>query len=131
MNFAYLILAHKNPDQLIRLIRRLQDRDSSFFIHLDRKSGEKSYSQLVEGLKDVPNLYFVKRYRCYWGAFNIVKATIALIDRLIESGVNFDYAFLLSGQDYLIKKNAEIKKYIARNNGKEFIESFSLHKLNC
>ncbi|MDB5110023.1 MAG: hypothetical protein JWR67_1137, partial [Mucilaginibacter sp.] len=32
---AFIILAHKNEDQLVRLIDRLNDVYSYFFIHID------------------------------------------------------------------------------------------------
>jgi hypothetical protein len=130
MNIAYLILAHKNPEQLIRLIRRLEDKETSFFIHLDQKSGKKIYSQLVNELSDISQLYFLKRYRCYWGGFDIVNATIEGIKTIFETQIDFDYVFLISGQDYLIKPKTEIKIFINQNKGQEFIESFSLYSQN-
>lgn len=38
MQKNYLVLAHKNPDQLYRMITALNDNVSHFFIHIDAKS---------------------------------------------------------------------------------------------
>ena len=57
----------------------------------------------------MPNIYFLKRHTCYWGDFNIVKATCEGIKEIVKSGINFDYAILLSGQDYLIKSTTQIE----------------------
>ena len=38
MQKNYLILAHRNPEQLCRMIKALDDGNSKFFIHLDAKT---------------------------------------------------------------------------------------------
>jgi len=38
MKIAYIILAHKNPDQIKRLVLRLNTEGTSFFIHIDKKA---------------------------------------------------------------------------------------------
>jgi hypothetical protein len=130
MKIAYIILAHKNPEQLVRLIHRLQDENTSFFVHLDQKTSHSVYSQLLEQLRDVPDILFVKRYRCYWGNYGIVNATIEAIKQLVRSTIDFDYAILLSGQDYPIKSIASINAFLDRNHGSEFMDSFALTSYN-
>lgn len=130
MKIAYLLLAHKYPEQLKRLILRLRDEHTSFFIHIDKKTDDAIYNQIVELLNGIPNVYFTTRYKCYWGDFNIVKASIAGIKMMLNSGTSFDYAVLLSGQDYSLKSNNQIKQFFQENKGKEFIEFFSLYSKN-
>jgi hypothetical protein len=55
-------------------------------------------------------------------------ATLELVDALCSSGEQFDYATLLSGQDYPIKSHAVIEHGLSR--GGEFIECFSLLRPN-
>src|SRR4029077_18392690 len=45
-------------------------------------------------------------------------------------GLPFDYAILLSGQDYPIKTNGHIKLFLSQNMGREFIESFPVDEPN-
>lgn len=130
MKIAYIILAHRYPEQLIRLILRLNNNDASFFIHVDKKTKDEIYYQIVNGLNGLPNVYFLKRYRCYWGDFNIAKATIEGIKEVVKSGQDFDYVILLSGQDYLIKPPKEIEEFFQNNKGKEFMEFFALNSTN-
>ncbi len=130
MKIAYIVLAHKNPEQVVRLVRQLADEGTSFFIHVDRRAGDEIYYKLVDQLSSISNVHFLKRYRCYWGDFNIVAATIEGIRQLVNSSIDFDYAFLLSGQDYLIKKTRQIKEFLQRYRDKEFIESFALASKN-
>ncbi|AUT02014.1 hypothetical protein CLI64_17385 [Nostoc sp. CENA543] len=130
MKIAYIILAHKLPQQLVRLIYRLNDDSATFFLHIDGKVNDKVYSDIVNQVQNMPNVYLLKRYKCYWGKIDIVKATIEGIRQLINHNVEFDYAILLSGQDYPIKPITQIKNFLHERRGHEFIESFSLKQDN-
>ncbi len=66
MNLAYIIMAHKQPKQLKRLITALQTDTTSFFIHIN-KEAEPVYQEAVQLLKDIPNLSFVPRQSTFWG----------------------------------------------------------------
>ncbi|BAZ68438.1 MAG: beta-1,6-N-acetylglucosaminyltransferase [Pelatocladus maniniholoensis HA4357-MV3] len=126
MKIAYIILAHKYPKQLLRLINRLNTDDVSFFIHIDKKADSQFFHQLVTQLQDLPNVYFLKRYDSAWGSFNIVRATLEGIKLIAEASNDFDHIVNLSGQDYLIKSNEQIQFFFEANKGKEFLEYFPL-----
>ena len=126
MRIAYIILAYKYPEQLVRLISKLNTDDVSFFLHIDKKTDKKIYEQVLTQLKDFPNVSFIKRYNSAWGSFDIVRASLEGIKSVVETGTEFDYVIHLSGQDYLIKSNEQIKKFFQENNGKEFIEYLPL-----
>jgi len=126
MKIAYIILAHKNPEQLTRLISRLNTKTTSFFVHIDQATNEETYGQMVKQLSLFPNVYFLKKYHTYWGSFNLVKATFEGIKELFKTAIDFDYVMFLSGQDYPIKSNAQIEQFLSKNLGKEFIEYYPL-----
>lgn len=130
MQFAYLILAHKTPDQIARLIDRLNGPGASFFIHLDRRAAPDLDRQIVAQVRSHPHLTFVKRHPCYWGAFSIVRATLECIGAAVTSGVDFDRAFLLSGQDYPIKSLTQIEAFLGQHRDREFMEYFALEQPN-
>ena len=48
MQKNYLILAHKNPQQLTRMIKTLDDGNSKFFIHLDAKTPIEPFTAQLE-----------------------------------------------------------------------------------
>jgi hypothetical protein len=126
MKIAYIVLAHKYPEQLVRLISQINTNDVSFFVHIDKKVGRNIYSQIVTKLKDFPNVSFIKRYNSPWGSFNLVRATLEGIKSIVETGTPFDYVVYLSGQDYPIKSNKQINQFFQENQGKEFLEYFTL-----
>ena len=116
MQKNYLILAHKNPLQLSRMIERLDDGASKFFIHLDAKTPIESFTTCLEGA----HIRFIEpRERCVWGDFSIVRATIHLMEAASkEQGV----FILMSGQDYPIQSQGYINAFLENNKGFDFIE---------
>ena len=116
MQKNYLILAHKNPLQLSRMIERLDDGASKFFIHLDAKTPIEPFAACLEG----GHIRFIEpRERCVWGDFSIVRATIHLMEAASkEQGV----FILMSGQDYPIQSQGYINAFLESNKGFDFIE---------
>jgi hypothetical protein len=126
MKIAYIISAYKYPEQLVRLVSRLNHEAASFLIHVDKKSEDSIYQAAVEGTGHLPNVHFLKRYRCHWGGFGHVQATIEGIKEISRRDIPFDYAILLTGQDYPIKTNERILDFFQQNEGKSFMEQFPL-----
>lgn len=116
MQKNYLILAHKNPLQLGRMIERLDDGASKFFIHLDAKTPIEPFAACLEG----GHIRFIEpRERCVWGDFSIVQATIRLMEAASKEQGIF---ILMSGQDYPIQSQGYINDFLERNKGFDFIE---------
>ena len=66
MKVAHLILAHKNPDQVERLIRALKHPAFYFFIHVDKKSDEKQFNYLG----NQENTWLIRnRTKIYWAGY--------------------------------------------------------------
>jgi Core-2/I-Branching enzyme len=126
MKLAYIILAHKYPEQLTRLVNRLNTETASFFIHIDQTTDAAIYDQMVQELSAFSNVYWLKRHDTYWGSFRAVKATYEGIQELFNKKIEFDYVSFLTGQDYPIKSVSYIEKYLTKNLGKEFIEYYPL-----
>ncbi|RYZ24698.1 MAG: hypothetical protein EOO10_20140 [Chitinophagaceae bacterium] len=122
VKIAYLILAHRYPQQLTRLIQRLDDDNVVFFVHIDKKVDEATYGMLVKSISNKRNVRLIRRYTCYWAGFGIMQATLQGIREIIESGEPFDHIVLLSGQDYPIKPKKYIHSFFAKNKGISFVE---------
>ncbi|TVP99549.1 MAG: hypothetical protein EA359_16910 [Balneolaceae bacterium] len=117
--FIYLILAHKNPKQLYRLIHKLNDECSHFYVHLDKKTNIDSFSKLI----DLNNVNFIKeRIECIWGDISLVFASLNLIEAALKNHA-MGMCILLSGQDYPIKDKEKIQMYLERNINKTFIDN--------
>lgn len=110
MEKNYIILAHTNPEQLNRLVNKLNDGSSWFFIHVDLKSDFKHF----EFLNTIPQVRLInERINCMWGDYSTITATLMLIENVLrerKSGITI----LISGQDYPLKSNADIDRYFSK-----------------
>ena len=128
VKIVYLILCHKSAEQVIRLIARLRAEGSFFVVHVDEKAPITVSRVLQSFSAQSSDTILARQVRCYWGAFSIVQATINCIHEAILSKRPFDYAMLLSGQDYPIKSARDIQRFLANNKGAEFLEAFRLDR---
>ncbi len=126
MEIAYIVLAHKYPDQLVRLIYKLDTEKTSFFIHVDKKTDDETYYRMVRSLDNLPNVFFLKRTRVYWGHFGLLGATIQGLEEIFKRNVRFDYVVLLTGQCYPIMPNSCIEKTLEEGKPNSFMEYFAL-----
>jgi Core-2/I-Branching enzyme len=112
MRIAYLILAHHQPQHLGALIEQLDDRTARFFVHLDRKSEIEPFCNAVRSERAV---FLDKRLPIAWGEWNLVQATLDLLQRPYRENPSAHYQ-LLSGDCYPIKSNEEIAAKLASGN---------------
>ncbi|MCD6013614.1 MAG: hypothetical protein K0Q79_3476 [Flavipsychrobacter sp.] len=109
-----MILAHNQPQQLLRLIDRLDQSNAWFYIHIDTKSTDKeAIKAQFSGRK---NVIIISNHDVNWMGFNMVRSTIDLLRLAYSSGLGFKYYVLLSGQDYPIKSNEFINNFFSTHN---------------
>jgi hypothetical protein len=122
---AYLILAHADPEQCTRLIRRLlTDRDAHIFLHLDLKA-KSDFSSAVA--LDATRVHFVQdRYEISWSGYSMVKGTMAAMREALTGHADFGYLVLLSGMDYPTRHPEEIKEYLYNQPFKQHINRLNV-----
>jgi len=121
MKTAHLILTHKNPQQLERLIKALQHEHVDFYIHIDKKSDIRPFTYLTEH----KNVFFVKnRTSIYWAGWGTIQATINGFEEILPK--KYDYINVISGQDFPLKSADYIYQYLLERKGKEFITCESM-----
>lgn len=126
MGVAYIVSAYRLPEQLVRLVRRLNHNDATFLVHVDKKVGTDVVNPIVKGLRDLPHVRFLERHVCHWGGFGHVAASLEGLRSLVENGVRYDHAVLLTGQDYPVKSNQFIADTLAKHRGTSFLSHFPL-----
>ena len=94
---AFIIQCHKNPEQIHLLTQSLKKLyDCEIFVHLDRKSAAIRPQLHTENVKLLPE---EKSVDVRWSKFSQCEATLALMEAVVSSGQEFDYVWLISGQD--------------------------------
>jgi hypothetical protein len=106
---AYIVSAYKLPAQLERLLRRLQAPGVTIAVHVDRKTRRPVWEEMIARCRDL-DVTWLPRHRSQWGGFGHVRATLKGLDHIVESDVPFDYAVLLTGQDYPLRPAEEIAR---------------------
>ena len=120
MKIAHLILAHKNPAQLQRLIDRLDHPASAFYIHLDKKTDATPFGYLFKR----PNIHPVRqRTKIYWAGYGTIQG---ILNGFREIPDQYDYINVISGQDFPLRSAAYIYNYIAERKGSEFITCLAI-----
>lgn len=125
MKIAHLILVHSDPEQLERLIDRLQHENSYFFIHIDGKVNSEIFKRVLT--KDRV-FTVIERVKVKWGAYSIVQATINGFDSIIRADLGIEYINLLSGSDYPIKNINRFNEYLNIHAGQNFMEYYSVNE---
>lgn len=129
MKINYIILAHKNPEQLNRLVLKLSEEWTSFYIHIDLKQAIEPFQK---ALHDIPNIYFLKneeREKGTWGDIGIVKATINALKKVVADKRE-GYCILLSGQDYPLNNNDFILNFFSRKKNIHYITMYPIPNPN-
>lgn len=118
MRIAYIVLCHKNPKQINDLISLLSNDNNDFYLHLDRKSDIENKIILSD------NVFILnkdKRIDIRWGQNSMLKATMNLLREVIKSKKEYDYVWLISGQDFPIKSQTFINEFLEKRKGQNFI----------
>jgi len=122
---AFLILAHSRPRQVARLVKSLPAA-SPVVIHFDARADPIDWAMLTSLLSNRPNIWFARRRSCFWGTFSLVEATIAMIKTLTARNINYDRVTLLSGADYPLLGEEQLKTRLDQAPAAEHLESFAL-----
>lgn len=115
---AFLISAHTDPQQLARLIKALP-QESRFFVHVDKKADIREFESAVRGIADVSFTH--ERYNVMWGSFGQVRYQMALIRQALDEAPNAEYFFSLSGLDYPLWPDWQIRDAVRCARGRQFL----------
>lgn len=121
VRIAYVMQCHKNPHQINRVLSALTVDGDDVYVHVDRKSTDiKKNIQTGGHIKILP---FEESVDVKWSDITQVEATLALCRKVLESGKEYDYIWLVSGQDYPIKERERIEETLSMDKDKAFINA--------
>lgn len=121
MKIAHLILAHKNPSQIERLLEALAHPNFHFYLHIDQKTDIAPFLFLT---KRKDTTFIKNRTKVYWAGFGTIQATLNGFEEIAKT--DYDYVNVISGQDFPIKSAQYIYDYIDSRKGVEFMTCESI-----
>lgn len=109
MSSVFLVLAHRDPDQLARLLGELVGSSRRVYVHLDARVDARPFRLAVERrCAAADGLHWVgDRQPVRWGGWSVVAATLAAAAQARSDGPVHRYT-LLSGSCLPVRPVAEI-----------------------
>lgn len=117
---AYLIIAHKNEEQLKKLLRLLDYPENEIFIHVDMKAPPEMRNFNYGSCCKDSNINLYSKYNIAWGSISLIKCELFLME-MASKVRKYQYYHLISGLDLPLRTQKEIHEFFLNNSGKEFI----------
>lgn len=123
MKIAYLLMTHRDPQQVKRLVDSLTG-SGDFFIHVDKKS---NISPFQEAVGDNPQVFWAdKRIGVNWAAWSMTVVYLQLLEQAYNSEKKYDRFVFLTGQDYPLMTNAQILEEFSAHRDVEYIMAYKI-----
>lgn len=119
MRIAVLLQCHKNLQQIRWLVETLQHPSVDIYVHIDKKSHIAREAESLEGVFLLPDPL---RVDVQWGKLSQVDATLHLLE-YARSGGPYDYYWLISGQDVLLKDIDAIVYLLEQDKTASYMEA--------
>ncbi len=119
---AYLILAHRYPQQFKRLFKAIYDPSNYYLIHIDKRSDSAVHEEIRDFLVGFANTALLQSENAVWGGYSLVDAELRGIEELLKMGAEWDFFINLSAQDFPIKSQKHIREFLGQNLGKDFMK---------
>lgn len=113
MRIAYCILCHRYTPVLRELVGFV-GADNDVFVHVDAKCDMADFAPLADKVNFVG-----ERVGVSWGRYSQIEATLRLLDATRAS--RCDYVAFVSGDTLPLRTDAELKRFLWENRGREFV----------
>lgn len=110
---AYILTIHKQLDMFIKMLAAIYTPQNVYCIHIDQKS-PKTYGQAVRRVASCfHNMFLSSRQETVvYAGFSRLRADINCMEDLVRSDLPWRHVINLCGQDFPMKTNREIVRYL-------------------
>ena len=126
MKLGFIVLTHQDLHRTTQLVRFLVKNGCPVSLHIDQTAEKSKVDILTSSLNHLEGVVFPKREKCGWGQFSIVKATLNSAEALLKTHPDVTNVCLISGSCLPVRPLGQLKAFLDRHKGTDFIESFSL-----
>jgi len=124
MGLAYCILAHKNPAQIVRLLKAIAHPDNFYVLHYEKRAPRAEHDALARLAKEIPNFHLLPSRPIIWGHFSVVGAQLEGMELALQSGCKWSHFITLSGQDFPLQPQAEMIRELEAASASSFVSFF-------
>ena len=117
-----LILSGRASRQVRRLIKRLYDGESYFYIHVDSRH-DYMFREVKELEAKFPKRIYVaeRRWASIWGGVTFLSMILDSFKTLLQKNWHWDFVLNLSESDYPLKRSKDLVKFLSNNRDKNFV----------
>jgi hypothetical protein len=118
---AVLVLSHRAPDQLRRLVRRLEEGTrTATFVHHDPTGPE------LRGIGGSATTVLPDPVACAWGRASLVDAVVRSLEFIRRHVSDLGWVLVVSGQDYPVRRPRDIEAELAASTHDAWLRSFAV-----
>ena len=129
MTVGFVMMAHAALDRAGQVARHLADHGCPVVIHVDRRSPNAAFFDLVDQVRDLRNVHFAPRVKCDWGTWSLVEASRSSAEMLLKIASDVRHVYLISGACLPIKPLDHLTSYLADHPDTDFIESVTIREV--
>lgn len=116
---VYAIFCHKAPQQVVRLVNRLDHPLTRFVIHVDSRAPDRMVEEIESGCRS--RVRIVERFACPWGGYGFVHAQLKTVEAALAIYPNCSHVGLISGQDYPLVPACDIVEFLHQRKSTTFL----------
>ncbi|MEM9736341.1 MAG: DUF5928 domain-containing protein, partial [Pseudomonadota bacterium] len=120
---AFLLMAHKGPQEVIAQARALIAHGDGVAIHWDGRGDDGDFATIQAAFADTKRVVFAPRIRCGWGTWSLVAATLGLMRLARRAFPLATHHYLISGDCYPIKSRSYLERFLDDQGGRDLIET--------
>ncbi|OWU70216.1 glycosyl transferase [Roseovarius sp. 22II1-1F6A] len=126
MTVGFVMLVHTALARAAQTARHWASSGCPVVIHTDRKVDDTAFGEFRAMLADLDNVSFSPRYRCEWGTWGIVAATLAASEIMLRDHPQVGHVYLASGSCLPLRPVQDLNAYLAARPRTDFIESVTI-----
>ncbi len=121
VKIAYFIMVHHEPDAFKAMFQKIYTKDQCYLIHIDRKAKPTVTEEIQLYIIQFPNVFILDSLNIVPGGFSMIQAELNAMEFLLNARREWDYFINLSGEDYPLKSQEIIRKFLTVNNGRNYL----------
>lgn len=121
VKIAYFIMIHHKPHVFKAMFQKIYTKDQFYLIHIDRKAQASFTEEIQLYITQFPNVFILDSLNIVSGGFSMIQAELNAMEFLLNASREWDYFINLSGEDYPLKSQSIIRKFLTVNNGRNYL----------
>jgi hypothetical protein len=124
VRLAFLVLAHRGPDQTALLLSTLRDPSSRLYLHVDARVPIDPFSAALTGAGLTTDVTFLRRRPTRWAGPELVDVVCEGLARSLADAC--DYFLLISGQDFPLRRVDELAAFFEAAPDRSYMTHWAL-----